>query len=100
MNLLSNALKYGNRAPVEVAVASDGVTATLVVRDHGLGIPPESRARVFERFERAASSRHYGGLGLGLYIVRQIVEAHGGTIALDSEVNVGSTFTVELPVRS
>ncbi|MDC0669062.1 PAS domain-containing sensor histidine kinase [Nannocystis radixulma] len=99
MNLLSNALKYGNRAPIEIAVTSDGVTAKLVVRDHGIGIPRTSQARVFERFERAASSRHYGGLGLGLYIVRQIVEAHGGTISLDSEPNVGSTFTVELPVR-
>jgi signal transduction histidine kinase len=59
---------------------------------------PQDAARVFERFERAVSVRHYGGLGLGLYITRQIVEAHGGTISVDSRLGEGATFTVVLPV--
>ena len=68
------------------------------MRDHGIGIDPERPStRIFERFERAVSSRYYGGLGLGLYITRQIVEAHGGTIRVSSEVGVGSQFTVEIP---
>ena len=67
--------------------------------DHGIGIPPAEQARVFERFERAAPAEHYGGIGLGLWIVRQVIEAMGGTIALESRVDVGSTFTVRLPLR-
>ena len=96
-NLVSNAVKYGAGQPIEVAVAADGDRARIVVRDHGIGIPPEDRARVFERFERAVSDRHYGGLGLGLWISRQIVEAHGGRIAVDDAEGGGSAFTVELP---
>jgi len=96
-NLLSNAAKYGSSRPVEVTVSGDGPTAVLSIRDHGIGIPPEHRSRIFERFERAVSDRHYGGLGLGLWIVRQIVEALGGSIRVESETGEGSTFTVLLP---
>ena len=71
----------------------------IAVRDHGIGIAPEALERIFERFERAVSSRNYGGLGLGLYIVRRIVEAHGGTIRVESAPGEGSTFLVELPLR-
>ncbi len=95
-NLLTNALRYGQGKPVEVTVRAEEDTACLVVRDRGIGIPPEHLQRIFERFERAAS-RNYGGLGLGLYIVRQIVESHGGTISVESEPGRGSTFTVKLP---
>lgn len=95
--LIANALKYGRGRPIEVLVDSDGGVARLAVRDHGIGIAPEDQARIFERFERAASARHYGGLGLGLWIVRQVVEAHGGRIAVASAPGEGSTFTVELP---
>jgi signal transduction histidine kinase len=71
----------------------------LSVTDHGIGINPEDRARIFERFERAVSIRKYGGLGLGLWIARQVVEAHGGAIAVGDTPGGGSTFTVELPVE-
>jgi signal transduction histidine kinase len=96
-NLLSNAIKYGPGKPVEVRVESDATTGRIVVRDRGIGIAPKDATRIFERFERAVSARHYGGMGLGLYITRQIVEAHGGTIRVDSVPKEGSTFTVELP---
>jgi signal transduction histidine kinase len=96
-NLLSNALKYGAGHPIEVSVAGDDGWARLTIRDHGIGIPPEDQARIFERFERAVSDRHYGGLGLGLWIVRQIVDALGGMIEVESESGKGSLFTINLP---
>lgn len=96
-NLLSNAIKYGPGKPVEVSVAADNDLAQIVVRDYGIGIAPEHLERIFVRFERAVSSNHYGGLGLGLYIVRQIVEALGGTIHVTSEPGTGATFRVKLP---
>jgi len=96
-NLLANALKFGAGKPIEVEVAAAGECARLVVRDHGIGIPPEDAKRIFLRFERAKSAKTYAGLGLGLYIVRHIVEAHGGTIRVESQPGAGSTFIVELP---
>jgi len=96
-NLLSNALKYGHGAPVDVHVRGDEHQARLEVRDRGIGIAPEDAERVFDRFERAVSSRHYGGLGLGLFITRQLVEAHGGHIFLESHPGEGTTFIVVLP---
>jgi signal transduction histidine kinase len=94
-------VKYGSGNPVEVEFGpcADGAGARLVVRDHGIGIAPSDQPQIFERFERAVSSRNYGGLGLGLYIVKRIVEAHGGTIAVESTPGVGSAFAVELPLR-
>jgi signal transduction histidine kinase/DNA-binding response OmpR family regulator len=99
-NLLSNACKYGAGKPIRVEVGMEGPLAKLSVRDHGIGIAPADRERIFERFERAASARHYGGLGLGLYITRQVVEAHGGTIRVASHAGAGSTFSVELPLET
>jgi signal transduction histidine kinase len=96
-NLLSNAIKYGRGTPIEIRLQSREDVAVLVVRDQGIGIPPEDQARIFERFERAVSSRHFGGLGLGLWIVKQIVTAMGGTISVQSEADKGSAFTVTLP---
>ena len=96
-NLLSNAIKYGAGRPIEVSVTSDDAWARLTIRDHGIGIAPEHQARIFERFERAVSDRHYGGLGLGLWIVRQVVDALGGSIQVESESGKGSLFTVNLP---
>jgi signal transduction histidine kinase/PAS domain-containing protein len=96
-NLLSNALKFGEGKAVEITIGvADGV-ATLQVRDHGTGIAPETKEKIFLPFERGVSTRHFGGLGLGLYIVHTIVEGLGGTIEVDSRPGEGSTFTVHLP---
>ena len=96
-NLLSNAMKYGSGEPIEVAMTGTPEAVRLEVRDHGIGIAPEHQSRIFDRFERAVSGRHYGGLGLGLWIVRQILDALGGSIRVRSAPGEGSTFTVELP---
>ncbi|MFT3765586.1 MAG: MHYT domain-containing protein [Minicystis sp.] len=96
-NLVSNAIKYGPGRAVEIEVHRLDARAVLRVRDHGIGIDPEAQRRIFDRFERAVPSRNYGGLGLGLYIVRQIVDVHGGTIHVESTPGAGATFTVELP---
>ncbi len=98
-SLLSNALKFGAGKPVEIVVFGVGGRATLVVQDHGIGVDLAEQARIFDRFERAVSTRNYGGLGLGLYISRRIVEAHGGTLRVASEPGGGATFTVELPLE-
>jgi signal transduction histidine kinase len=96
--LLANAVKYGKGKPVEVTLESNADGARLSVRDHGIGIAEADRARIFERFERAVSERHYGGLGLGLFIVQRIVSSLGGVTTLESALGRGSTFTVELPL--
>jgi PAS domain S-box-containing protein len=96
-NLLTNAFKYGAGRPIHVRVEWEHGVARLSVRDEGIGIAPEHRGRIFGKFERAVSDRHYGGLGLGLHITQQIVSALGGSILVESEVGRGSTFTVELP---
>ncbi|WP_158502033.1 AAA family ATPase [Vitiosangium sp. GDMCC 1.1324] len=96
MNLLTNALKYGARRPIRMKVWSEGEKALLRVDDRGMGIPKEDQTRIFERFERAAS-HNYGGLGLGLFISRQIVQAHTGRIWVESEPGKGTAFFVELP---
>jgi PAS domain S-box-containing protein len=95
--LLSNAIKFGAGLPIEVTVEDRHDRARLVVRDHGIGIGPEDIGRVFAPFERVLPARAYGGLGLGLFLVRQIVEAHGGKIGVESQPGAGSQFTVELP---
>jgi signal transduction histidine kinase len=96
-NLLSNAVKYGAGSPIDVHLEVSEDTVRLTVRDRGIGIATDHQARIFERFERAVSARHFGGLGLGLYIARQIVNAHGGEIGVRSSPGEGSTFTVVLP---
>ncbi len=99
-NLLSNAMKYSAPAtPVEIsAVQGEGEVITSVT-DHGPGIPPEQLPRLFQRYARAQVSRgDREGLGLGLYITRQLVQAHGGRIWVESQVGVGSTFSFSLPV--
>ena len=97
-NLVANAVKYGPGKPVEIVVRKSGSMAELVVRDQGIGIAPEKLERVFERFERAVPAVSYGGLGLGLYITRQLVEAHGGTISVKSEPGEGTELVVRLPI--
>ncbi len=99
LNLLTNAMKYGQDRPIEISLYEELGTVVLKVRDQGIGIGPENQERIFKRFERAVLSREYTGLGLGLYISKQIVEAHGGNISVESELGKGSTFTVRLPLH-
>jgi len=97
-NLLTNAAKFGGGNPVEVSVTTRGTRARLTVRDHGTGISPDDQAHIFEKFQRAKATRHINGCGLGLYIARQIAEAHGGAITVESTPGAGSAFTVEFPM--
>jgi signal transduction histidine kinase len=97
-NLVANAIKYGKGWPIVVRLARDGERAVLTVSDRGVGIAPQDLARIFDRFERASNTRQYGGLGLGLWISREIVRASGGSIAVESTPGDGATFKVELPV--
>jgi PAS domain S-box-containing protein len=97
-NLFSNAVKYGEGKPIEVRLDGDGRQVRLAVRDHGIGLSAEHQQRLFQRFVRAAPSRNYGGLGLGLYIARRLAEAHGGRVLVESAPGAGSRFVVELPV--
>jgi signal transduction histidine kinase len=96
-NLLSNALKFGAGHPIDIGVRWAERTALMVVSDHGMGIGQAEQKRIFDRFARAVSSTHFGGLGLGLYICREIVAAHGGTIRVESRLGEGARFIVELP---
>jgi two-component system, OmpR family, sensor kinase len=97
-NLLSNALKYGLGRPIEVSIRSETSRAVLVVRDHGIGISQQEQAKILGPFAHAVAARHHEGLGLGLWIAQEILNASGGRITLDSMPGEGSTFTVELPV--
>ena len=99
INLLANAIKYGLRQPIRISAATDGELVHLEIRDRGIGLAPAEIERIFGKFERAVSTAHYGGLGLGLYISRQIVDAHGGWIEVESTPGQGSTFRVSLPLR-
>jgi signal transduction histidine kinase len=97
VNLLTNALRYGGGKPVEVSLSPTPRGAHIDVRDHGIGISPDDRERIFQQFERAGGGRSADGLGLGLFITQQLVEAHGGSIRVASEPGVGSVFSLELP---
>jgi signal transduction histidine kinase len=96
-NLLDNAIRYGGQVPIEVIVEDAGALARLSVRDRGIGIAPSDQDRIFERFQRAVSGEHFPGFGLGLWLSRRIVEAHGGRISVQSAPGSGSTFVVEMP---
>lgn len=97
VNLLTNAAKYGSGQPIELRLRAAGGLVSFSVKDSGIGIAPEALTRIFRKFERAVPTTHYGGLGLGLYITQQIIEAMGGSITVESSPGVGSTFTVHLP---
>src|SRR5713226_6980780 len=97
-NLLANSFKYGAGGPVEISLKSDGAQAELMVCDSGPGIPEKDLARIFERFERAVSMRNYGGMGLGLYVTRQIVDAHGGTVEAHNRPAGGAVFIARVPL--
>jgi signal transduction histidine kinase len=97
-NLLSNAVKYGAGESIEVSLVGDGSKARLTVRDHGIGISEEDQARIFDAFERAVSRRKEGGFGIGLWVVRHLVDAMHGEIHINSRPAEGSTFTVIIPL--
>jgi signal transduction histidine kinase len=97
VSLLDNAIKFGAGKPIEVSVRRDAAQAEVAVRDHGLGIPEDRLRAIFAAFERAVSKDHFGGLGLGLYVAKAIVDAHGGLIGAQSGAE-GTTFIVRLPL--
>ncbi len=97
-NLLTNAIRYGRGKPIEIVLQKKDQQAILSVTDHGYGIAQEDLLRIFGRFERAINSSEVSGLGLGLFISKEIIESHGGTIWAQSEVGKGSTFYVSLPI--
>ena len=97
-NILSNAIRFGAGRPIDVAVDADHDFASIMVRDHGIGIAPEQQSKIFERFERGVEQRS-GGFGVGLWIVRTICVAMGGTVSVESVVGDGACFTVLLPRR-
>jgi len=97
-NLLSNALKYGAGMPIDIVPSARDGWAEVTVRDRGMGISAVDLERIFGRFERAVSVRNYGGLGLGLYMTRQIAQSHGGSISATSAPGEGAAFTIRLPL--
>jgi len=96
-NLVSNAIRYGDGKPVRVELESDPEWVEVRVIDHGIGIAPADRERIFQRFERASSAPRSGGFGIGLWLSSKLVQAQGGSMELQSEPGSGSTFTVRLP---
>ena len=100
-NLIQNAVKYSPEGgTITVHVACDAMRAAVAVTDTGIGIPPGALPQLFERFYRAPNvdPQHISGLGVGLYVVKEIVELHGGSVDVRSEVDVGSTFTLSIPL--
>ncbi|POA37143.1 MULTISPECIES: hybrid sensor histidine kinase/response regulator [Pseudomonas] len=98
-NLLTNALRYGGRSPIQVRVYRQGNQARVEVQDHGIGISEENQKRIFQQFERVSAKTVVAGLGLGLFISEQIVAAHGGFIVVESKINEGALFRVCLPLQ-
>jgi signal transduction histidine kinase len=100
VNLLSNAFKYAPGRSIDIRVVSEHERVIISVKDAGPGIATDRQARIFERCERATSSRKISGLGLGLFIVREIVKGHQGEIHVESEPGLGATFVIDLPLHS
>jgi signal transduction histidine kinase len=98
-NLLTNALRYGGRSPIQVRVYREDDEARVEVQDRGIGISQENQKRIFQQFERVSAKTVVAGLGLGLFISEQIVAAHGGSIVVESEINEGALFRVCLPIQ-
>lgn len=99
-NLLSNAIRYGAGQPITVEITATPDHARLIVRDRGVGIAAEDQQRIFQRFERAGTTSHSAGLGIGLWVVAELCRAMGGEVAVESQLGAGATFTVVLPRES
>jgi PAS domain S-box-containing protein len=99
-NIISNAIKYGAGHPIDIQLQASDENAVLVVEDHGIGIAPDDLSRIFGRFERTVASKNYGGLGLGLYIARQIIEQHRGSIRAENRPCGGARFVIKVPLVS
>ncbi|MGL6089354.1 MAG: hybrid sensor histidine kinase/response regulator [Pseudomonas paracarnis] len=99
-NLLTNALRYGAKSPVDVRVYTEHGEARVEVRDRGIGISEDNQKRIFQQFERVSANHAAAGLGLGLFISEQIVAAHGGTIEVESQIGEGALFRVCLPLEA
>jgi signal transduction histidine kinase len=101
MNLISNGIKYGKGNPVEVIIHKEKNTDIIKIKDYGMGIEEENISIIFDKFERGGiDAKDISGLGIGLFITKQIITAHGGSIMVESQINQGSTFTVEIPLHS
>jgi signal transduction histidine kinase len=96
--LLTNAIKFGAGKPITIRLQSTDSFADLSVRDHGIGIAQKDQEKIFERYGRAVSSRHFGGFGINLFIAREIVKAHHGSISVQSRPGEGTIFTVRVPL--
>jgi two-component system OmpR family sensor kinase len=96
-NVLSNAIKFGAGQPIVISLTGDAEVVSFRVQDHGVGISKPDQTRIFERFERARAARPYCGFGIGLWLVRKLVDAMGGHIGIVSAAGSGSTFTITLP---
>lgn len=99
-NILSNALKYGEGKKIETTIRKSGSKAQIQVEDHGIGIAKEEQKAIFSKFHRAPNGKNHKGLGIGLYVTSQIVDAHNGKIKVKSKPKKGTTLTVELPIKN
>ena len=99
INLMTNAMKYGNQKPIEVKVEKTNTLGKVTITDYGIGIPEKQKEKIFELFERGVRDGQKNGLGVGLYITNQIVKAHKGKLNLESKEGKGSTFSVEIPLN-
>jgi signal transduction histidine kinase len=98
VNLITNAIKYGNSNPIFVTIRKSGEQAMIEVKDHGMGISESNLPKIFDRFERVGNHNGITGLGLGLWIVKKVLEGFNGEISVESKVGEGSTFRVYLPL--
>jgi len=99
-SLLANSIKFGPNRSIEISTSQNGGIARIKVQDHGIGLSPEVKECLFGRFQKSVPAQQYGGLGLGLYIAKSIVDAHGGTILCEGSPDDGATFTIELPAAA
>ncbi len=99
VNLLTNAIKYGAEKPINISIKRNGNQVTVSIKDYGIGISQKDQERIFNRFERAVTSNYFNGLGLGLFISNQIIQAHQGHIEVISSIGEGATFSFHLPIQ-